>query len=246
MNPLLASFGGDGTFNELLNGADLARSTLALIPGGTGNVLAKELGLSRHPVRAAEQVATGRPVAMDVGVCNGRRFISMFGAGLDAWVVDMVNRRRGRRMSHWHYVPHVARGMLSREGWRIEVTVDGREFASGVGQVVIGNTHSYGGPIEMTPAASAHDGLLDVMCARLDGLAEAVGVAVCALLRALHLSSGVQYSRGCSFGVRAPSAPVPYQVDGEAAGFLPAAIEVLPGAARILAPAAYRTGAARE
>jgi len=244
--PLLVAFGGDGTLNEVLNGADLTRSTLALVPAGTGNVLAKELGMSARPLRAVQQIVRGRMVAMDVGTCNGRRFACVFGAGLDAWVVGAVHRMRGRRLSKLHYLPLVGWAVMRRPDWGIEVEMDGVRLAAGLGLAVIGNTHSYGGPIELTPAADPHDGLLDIMCTRLDGVPDTLWLSACALLRSTDLSRVARYARGRAFTVRARAPDVPYQIDGEAAGDLPATVGLLPAAARMLVPATYRAPSHRE
>lgn len=238
---LLVAFGGDGTFNEVINGADLEGCTLGLIPGGTGNVLGRELRLSFNPVRAAEELLSARTVEMDLGRCNGRLFACVFGAGLDAWVVQRVHERRGPRMARWRYVPHVARVLWTGRDWRISVTVDGRPFAGGMRQVAIGNTHTYGPPLELTSAASPTDGLLDVMCAPLAGPLEVARVVVHAALRSTQRCRCACYGRGRSFTVTAEGDGVPYQIDGEAAGYLPAEVEVLPAAARIAVPARRAT-----
>jgi YegS/Rv2252/BmrU family lipid kinase len=237
---LVVAFGGDGTFNEVLNGADLERSTLAIVPAGTGNVLAKELGMARHPLRAARQLMRGRLVRLDVGRCNGRRFICIFGAGVDASVVRMVHAARGDRLTQLHYVPHAARALLQRVPWRIAVEADGRALAEGLDQVNVGNTHSYGGPMEMTPAAGPADGLLDVMCMPRLGPADVAGLTACGFLRSLHRTPAVTYGRARRVRVTAGRDGVPYQIDGEAAGVLPAELSVEPGAVQVLVPASFR------
>jgi len=237
---LALAVGGDGTFNEMLNGAPLETCTLGIIPAGTGNVLAKELGVSRRAARAVRQLLCGRVRRLDLGVCNGRRFASMFGAGVDARAVELVSRRRQGRLTQLHYVPHVVRASLWPPSRRIEVTLDGERFAEGAVQVSVGNTHSYGGPIEMTPAAAPDDGLLDVMALRAEGIGALAGLAAPALLHALHLSGRVRYGRGRRVVVRAPGTGVPYELDGDAAGRLPATVQVRPGAVRVLAPRSFR------
>jgi len=238
---LIVAFGGDGTFNEILNGADLERSVLTVIPAGTGNVLAKEIGVARHPLQAVRQLLAGRVVRLDVGVCNGRRFISMFGAGLDGRVVEVVDgHRTGGQLSQLHYVPHVVRCTMAPCSWEIQLEVDGRPFRRTATQVSVGNAHSYGGPIELTSAASPNDGLLDVMAVRWQNPLEASGLAASALLRSLHLSRGVEYRRGQRVVVKAPGQRVLYQVDGDAAGELPAEITLMAAAVRMLVPAPFR------
>jgi len=244
--PLLVAFGGDGTFNEVLNGADLARATLAIIPAGTGNVLAKELGVPRQPARAARLLAGGRCVRMDVGVCNGRRFACVFGAGLDARIVETVHSRRGASMSKLRYLPHIVRAVVGMPPWRIRVVGGDRTLAEGVRQVIIANTRSYGGPMCPASAAGPHDGELDAMCARMDGPVNVAAAFAGALAGMLHRCGAVCYARGRRFRVEAPGQQVPYQIDGEAAGFLPAEVGIMPDGARLLVPAAYTERSPRK
>jgi YegS/Rv2252/BmrU family lipid kinase len=238
-NNLAVAFGGDGTFNELLNGADLQRCTLAFIPAGAGNVLGKELGMSRRPWRAVEQLVRGRAVAFDVGLCNGRRFISVFGAGIDARAVELVHRGRKGGLTQIHYIPHVLHGVLEAARFGIRASVDGEPFIEGAAQVCAGNTRSYGGPIAMTPAAAPNDGLLDVMGMRLEGPGRLPALLAGTVLRSLHLDRRAEYGRGRRLVVTAERDGVPYELDGEDAGVLPATIELMPGAARLLVPRSF-------
>ena len=86
-NGLVVVFGGDGTAHEVLGGLNLECCALGVVPAGTGNVLAKELRMARRPDGAAAQLLSARTARLDVGLCNGRRFICVFGAGLDAQAV---------------------------------------------------------------------------------------------------------------------------------------------------------------
>jgi diacylglycerol kinase (ATP) len=122
----------------------------------------------------------------------------------------------------------------------VAVEVDGRPFARGLDQAAVGNTHSYGGPMEMTPAAAPDDGLLDVMCVGRESLADLLSLAACGFLRALHWSPRAHYARGTRVVVTSPRRDVPYELDGDEAGVLPAEIAVQAGAARVLAPAGFR------
>ncbi len=236
---LAVAFGGDGTVNEALNGARPAHCVLGVIPAGTGNVLANELGMSRRPAAAARQLLAGRPVTLDVGLCNGRRFICVFGAGLDAQIVRLVHQARGNSLTQLNYVPYVVSSVLGMPEFRIATELDGRSFATDAVQVNVGNTHSYGGPMEMTPAAAPHDGLLDAMSLRLRSLLDVPRLTACGFLRALHLCRDVRYGRGRELVVRSQGGEVPYELDGDAAGLLPARISVLPAAIRVLAAPGY-------
>jgi YegS/Rv2252/BmrU family lipid kinase len=233
---LVVAFGGDGTLNEILNGADLDRAMLAVVPAGTGNVMAKELGMARHPIDAVHQILAGRPVQMDIGVCNGRRFVCMFGAGLDGAIVRKIHQARGGGLTQWHYAPFILRVALHESPWHLDVEIDGVRAATGADQVVVSNTCSYGGPIEMTPAASPVDGLMDVVCLRRRGLLHTARLACTMFLKSTHRDSDVGYGRASRVRVAAREEGVAYQIDGEDAGDLPAEIEITPAAATFMVP----------
>jgi len=235
---LIVSFGGDGTFNEVLNGADLELCTLAVIPAGAGNVLGFELGMSTYPQKAVRQILEGREERFDLAICNGRRFVSMFGAGLDARAVELAHEKRRGFMTHMHYALPILRGTIECAGYGIKVRLDGRPLGSGLGQVVVGNTHSYGGRIELTPAASPQDGLLDVMCVKAE-FARMFGGFPHTMFRTVHNWRGITYARGRRVEIQATASEVPFELDGEAAGHLPAVVEILPRAVRLRAPRTF-------
>jgi len=233
-------FGGDGTFSEVLNGAHLETCTLGLIPAGAGNVFAKEIGLSWNPREALKQILRGRRIRFDIGLCNGRRFASVFGAGFDGAIVRAVTRRRKGTMTHLRYVPPLVRASLVPRQWDITVRADGRLLAEHVNVVAVGNTHSYGGPMELTPCASAHDELLDIMAGHLEGWGDIVELAPAVLMRKAHLPRKLWCARCRRATLTSSVEQVPYQLDGELAGCLPAEVCCQPAAAQILVPPSFK------
>jgi diacylglycerol kinase family enzyme len=116
-------FGGDGTFNEALNGADPA-ATLGFLPGGGTNVLPRALGLPRDPVEAARRLAAGSPRRISLGRVNGRRFAFAAGLGLDAELLRRAGRsRRGRRRSDLGTL-WAALGLLAERRGRFEPALE--------------------------------------------------------------------------------------------------------------------------
>jgi len=107
---LIVAFGGDGTFNEILNGADLERSVLTVIPAGTGNVLAKEIGVARSPLLAARQLLGGRVVRLEV---SSPSCITCRTSCAGRW-----RPARGRSRSRWTVGPSAARPRRSPWGMR--------------------------------------------------------------------------------------------------------------------------------
>ena len=160
-------FGGDGTFNEVLNGID-ASTPLGLIPGGGTSVLPRALGLPSDPVAAARRLATGSERRISVGRVNGRRFGFACGIGLDAEVVRAVDelgrRSDGRRPSNFRFAWTGVRA-LGRHRFQLEPALEvvGHGRAAFV-LVSNGPAYSYAGRVAVRPAPHARfDGGLDLV-----------------------------------------------------------------------------------
>jgi diacylglycerol kinase family enzyme len=157
-------FGGDGTYNEVLNGVD-ATTPLGFVPGGGTSVLPRALGLPRDPVAAARRVATGSPSRITVGRVNGHRFGFCAGLGFDAEIVravdDLGRSADGRRPGDLAFGWTSLRA-LSRRGFRLEPALEvlghGRAALALVSNSEI---YSYAGraALRFTPNATFDGGL---------------------------------------------------------------------------------------
>jgi diacylglycerol kinase family enzyme len=158
-------FGGDGTYNEVLNGID-AETPVGFVPGGGASVLPRALGLPREPFEAAQALAVGaRTRRIAVGRANGHRFGFACGIGLDAEVVRAVDelgrRPDGRRPGN---VAFAWTGMraLTRRRFRLEPALEvvGHGRAA-LALVSNGPAYTYAGPVAVrpTPEASFEGGL---------------------------------------------------------------------------------------
>ncbi|WP_051340235.1 diacylglycerol/lipid kinase family protein [Azospirillum halopraeferens] len=161
----VAVAGGDGTINEAVNGL-AARSPeeavipLGVVPLGTANVLAHELGLPLDPAGTAGVLAMGAERLIHPGVANGRCFVMMAGAGLDAQVVERVDPGIKRLIGKGAYVLETVRQLVSARGRRFRVSVDGR--SRDVASVIVANGHFYGGTFVCAPDACLTDPRLHV------------------------------------------------------------------------------------
>ena len=161
-------FGGDGTFNEVLNGID-ATTPVGFIPGGGSSVLPRALGIPREPVAAARHLATAaRTRRITLGRVNGHRFGFACGIGLDAEIVRAVDelgrRPDGRRPSNLRFAWIGAR-TLTRHRFRLEPGLE----VSGHGRAAFalvsnGPVYSYAGRLALRPAPRASfEGALDLV-----------------------------------------------------------------------------------
>ena len=244
---MLVAAGGDGTIREVADTASRIDVPFGIIPVGTSNSVARELGLPTKPLEAARVVATGAPRAVDMADAAGRRFLLCVGVGFDAEVVSTMHATRRGGISLVHYLPAVVRACLSYSFPHIEVVVDGVPQPPGPVQVVIGNTRVWGGPMVLAPEARVDDGLLDV-CLFYGSRLSLLGQGVRALLRRPMAGRRNRLSGSGAILCRArevfiPGPPsVPVEMDGDPGPPLPLAIKVLPGAARVIVP----TDAARQ
>lgn len=230
--------GGDGTLNEVLNGLAARSLPVGLIPAGTGNVVAKELGLARLGDRALAAVLGAfslRPV--DLGCTGaGRRFSFIASAGLDAAVTHRIAARRQGPLRVSSYLAATAAAWRAEPCRAIDVAIDGRPFVQGATFVAVVNMASYGGPLRLAPGARCDDGLLDVVALRLPLRGRLLQVFTAAFTRGIETLPDAATGRGAAVELAARD-QVPLEIDGDAAGALPARFAVLPGAARFIVPA---------
>ncbi len=228
--------GGDGTVRAVLQSVAGTEVALGVVPMGTGNLLAGNLGLQTgtDAVHDAVHAPTG---LLDVGMVNGERFAVMAGVGFDAYMIRDANPTLKRRLGSAAYVFSAARHLRSRI-FSAEVVVDGRrEFNGSTAMVLIGNCGAVTGGLQVFPDARQDDGMLDVavLCARGIGQWASVGWR---LLRGRPQRPDlVRRCQGRAIIVTLDR-PVAYELDGEARDAVSTlTIGVEPGAIAIRSPA---------
>ena len=241
----VVAVGGDGTVNEVLNGLPLeagARApALGVLPTGTANVLAKELRLTRRPEEVARAVLAGRTLPWDVGVREetGQRFLLMAGAGFDAAVVHDFHANRRGTIHMAQYLAWGLRFVAVYRPPRLRVEIDGAPVEGPVGFVLVFNGAEYGGPLRFSAGARPDDGLFQVLLFRRAQPRDTVrlfahGFLAAVLDRSLSLP-GAEFRPARRVRISADE-PVPLQLDGDPAGFLPATFSIRPAAVRLIAP----------
>ena len=158
---MVVACGGDGTFNEIVNGLAGSRVPLALLPAGTANVLAKELSLPWNVERAAALVAGSRLRRIALGLATSgegnaapRHFLSVAGAGPDGAIVHALDLGLKQRAGVLAYWAEGIRQLAAYKFPRFRVTAGGRQFDSTL--IVVGRTKHYGGPFQITTEADLH------------------------------------------------------------------------------------------
>lgn len=241
----IVAAGGDGTLNEVVNGIGDAskgfeRARLGVLPLGTVNVFAREVRIPLKLERAWETILNGRETLIDLGLVeyseNGSRtrryFAQLAGAGLDARAIELVDWRLKKKVGPLAYVVAGLRALLESQG-KISVA-DGE--AHGTGELVlIGNGSLYGGDFRIFPPADMRDGLLEAcVFARVNWLT----LFRCAprlLLRGTLPRAATANYRSTSLTLKS-EAPVPFEVDGEFVGHLPATFSMKRMQLRVIVP----------
>jgi YegS/Rv2252/BmrU family lipid kinase len=228
---VLLVFGGDGTVNEVANGLPLGGDgpLVALLPAGTGNDLARAIGVPPDPVAAATELEGARPRALDLLDCGPRRAANGINAGFAAAATDVLSRRVKKALGPAAYLVGGVRAGINPPTWPARVEVDGRVVEAEALAVVVGNGGSFGGGRWLLPDADVGDGLLDV-------LVVPAGVSKARLAR--HLARDRRLPRDLP-RLRGPAATVvtdmPCRLDGEPTP-TPGSVTVLPAAWQVLAP----------
>lgn len=215
--------GGDGTVRcvaEVLAGSSVA---MGLVPAGTGNLLARTLGMSTV-VRVAARVAlTGDDRPIDVGwvriddAVNERAFLVMAGTGFDAAIMVATPEAMKERVGPLAYVISGLRGMRGRRT-RVAITLDdGQQLRRSSRTVVIGNCGTLLGGLVLMPAAAIDDGLLDVVNLAPKGIPGWLAVAARVITRTRRGHRRVEHWQARTIVVEADE-PQPSQLDGDPIG----------------------------
>jgi diacylglycerol kinase (ATP) len=242
---VVVAIGGDGTVNEVTNGMAMARDKadrdapqplLGIVPAGTVNVLALELGLPFQVERACNVIAGTRSISLDLGKVNGRWFLLMMGAGIDALTVKNIDPLAKRRFKELAFLGTGVRLGMAQRHPVFRVRTNGEEYRATF--FVAGNSKYYGGRFGITSLADPTDGVLDLVLYTGVSRPSLAGFWL-GVPTGLHLrNKNVLYLHAQKAEILAPESgePVWFQTDGELAGRLPATVEIDPHAIEVLVP----------
>jgi YegS/Rv2252/BmrU family lipid kinase len=242
---VIVAAGGDGTLNEVINGIGevpdaLAYVRLAVLPLGTINVFAREIKMPTSFSQAWATIQKANESTIDLpeveftrnGQTQRRFFAQMAGAGWDSRAIELVNWEQKKRIGALAYV---VAGFKALRGLLPQIVVsNGKETLAGE-LVLIGNGRFYGGNYELFPLADLRDGVLEVSVIPKLNWGGLVRSSWGLLTNQLYHAGGVKHFKAESLSVYS-SSTVPFHVEGENAGFLPAKFSVRRQALRIIVP----------
>ncbi|UCC47559.1 MAG: diacylglycerol kinase family lipid kinase [Gemmatimonadota bacterium] len=232
--------GGDGTVLETISALAGSPAALALLPVGTGNQLAGNLGVPKGLRRSVEVALNGRVRRIDVGLINGRPFCTMAGAGFDAKVVGPEPHLK-RRLGYLAYVHAATLATFSPKPSTLRISIDGEDLlARGIG-VEVANMPGLTAPglrrpVPIIPSAQMDDGRLDGCLLAAETIRDCLSALGSIVTRRYERSPRLRYFSGREIIVEADP-PLPVQADGEQVGLTPFVAKVWPGALNVMVPA---------
>lgn len=217
--------GGDGTINEAVNALAGSALPLAIVPMGTANVLATEIGLAAEARAIADTALEGPVARIALGQVNNRRFTLMAGVGFDAEVVRSVDPGVKQRLGKLAYVLATLKLLLRYRAPHYIVHANGRQFA--VGSVILANGRHYGGAFVCAPDARLDWPSLELCLMQARGRRAILRYALALALGRLHRQRDVEIVATREAVIEGPAGD-PVQGDGDILGVLPVRIAIAP------------------
>ncbi len=234
--PMIIAGGGDGTFNALSDLFVGKETVCGLLPLGTGNSLARDLGIQADVAQACEVIAKGKVVSVDLGYVNGTHFVNVATIGLTTRIAQNLTNDLKKRLGRFVYAVAIWRAMRKSRPFRavLETENGTREFDCL--QFVIGNGRFHAGPFPIAPDASIISGALNIYA--VEGRSKWV-----LLKYALSLPGGHQvalaevFSEKCNGGKLSTTPRKQVTVDGEVCTQTPIEFRSVPKGMRVVVPA---------
>jgi len=240
--------GGDGTINEVVNGLAESPVAMGVLPGGTGNVWAKELGLPTRsalrwlPLRdSIRSLVPGNTRRIDLGRANGRYFLQWTGLGLDAEVTYAMEprSRTQRRLGVLGYIVAGFATVSTMVGIRSRIWIDGRLTYRRCILIVVSNSPLYGGMVRLSSDTRLDDGQLDISVFSGSGFISVMRTFF-GVITGLHSRDPRHTSfQGRQIRIETDK-PMAVHVDGDPFGSTPLDCQVVPRALTIILPKQVR------
>jgi YegS/Rv2252/BmrU family lipid kinase len=238
---VVAAYGGDGTVMEVAHGLIGSNVPLAILPGGTANLMSVELGIPGDLEQAAQLIGdpNARIQLVDMGQAGKRLFMLRVGMGYDAEMIRLADREQKDRFGVLAYIISGVKALFTSKVVDYQVTLDGQEIECKGFVCRIDNAGNLGVKgISMASGISVTDGLLDLLILGnidLKGLYETLVNSDNDMTISKKLGEAYQHWQGREITVTADP-PQPVHGDGEVWGETPVSVKVLPQAISVLVP----------
>lgn len=237
MYDAIFALGGDGTVMEIVGALAGSGRPVGILPGGTGNLLARSLAIPWRMDRAVGSLLRGSPARIDLGIIDGqRRFAFAAGVGIDVRMVAETPAFLKRHLGVLAYVLVATRAVFRRERFRVRVTVDGVTTEREASSVFVAN---FGAVLNdlfgLGPGIRQDDGRLDLCLFTARTIPDAIRIVWRLLRRDFRVDQRTFYASGQDFRIETDP-PLRFQADGELLGTTPFEVHADPLAAVLLIP----------
>ncbi|MEY4929987.1 MAG: hypothetical protein RI909_711 [Bacteroidota bacterium] len=205
--------GGDGTVNEVAQGLVHTRQTMAILPKGSGNGLARHLGISMDFKKSLELIGSSLTISMDSFLINDKLSVNVSGIGFDGHIASLFGK--GGKRGLIGYTKLVLKEFFSFKEFEAEITIDNTSYKKNAFVLAFANSSQFGNNARVSPHASVCDGLLDICFIRKVPMIQSAGFAQKMFTGQIEKSSFVDIVQGKHLTLTF-SHSMPYHVDGEA------------------------------
>jgi diacylglycerol kinase (ATP) len=232
---LVVVAGGDGTIREVTEGLEGSDKPLMIIPSGTENLLANELGCKSSLKSAISTFEASISRPLDLCKVNDMFFMCVGGVGFDGEVVNLVSDQRRGNITQLHYFWPIWKTFWRYRFPPLTVEVDDKVIFAGRGIVIFGNISRYALGLPILLKADFSDGLLDVCVCHCPNRFSLLYHALLTVLKMRQISKGVIY-RQCQKLKIYSDTKIPTEIDGDPGPDLPLEISIIPKAVKVLVP----------
>jgi YegS/Rv2252/BmrU family lipid kinase len=234
--------GGDGSLAEAANGLTGTHTPLALIPAGTANQVAQNLGIPIRLEGAVDAAVNGKVARIDLGRINDRRFALVAGAGYDAAIMNSATRELKERWGFGAYIYAGVKEALNATPRRFHIVADEVDIEIDAVTVMIANVGAlfakwvpFRMPLAPSPASAWQDGLLEVVVLSPRGFPHFANIVWRAATKSFAADKSFLHFQTTQITIEADP-PIAVQIDGDPAGTTPLTAVADPGALRMMVP----------
>jgi len=226
--------GGDGTVNEVAQGLVRTSTKMGIIPKGSGNGLARHLGIPMSVKKSLDILASEKTIRMDTIFVNNKLSVNVSGIGFDGHVAGLFGKNGKRGLLG--YVKLVTREFFGFKEFAIAAYADGKVLQRNAFILAIANSSQFGNNATISPLASVCDQLMDVCFIKKVPLSQSIGFAQKMFTRKIDTSAFVEIIKAKELSITFPD-QMPYHIDGEpmepASTFI---IELVPASLTMIVP----------
>lgn len=244
--PLVIAGGGDGTFSAIARYFVNSSTVLGVLPLGTGNAFARDLGIPTSVDAACDTIASGLVSCVDLGIAADDYFVNIATVGLTTRIAQSLTGPLKKRYGRFVYAIGLFNGLRRARPFQATLTTENGTDVFSTLQVVIGNGRFHAGPFPLSPDASITEGKLTLYALKATTRAAFLKMALY-LPTGRHVDLTEVHHEDCVGGELATLPPLPATVDGEVCAQTPLHFGVARGALRVVTPvefAASQPGAA--